>query len=54
MSKEDLVMIYEDINKLEKSQIDQNKIILKDYLFFYPLFIAILSLILLIYLRNKE
>ena len=54
MSKEDLLMIYEDINKLEKSQIDQNKIILKDYLFFYPLFIAVLSLIFLIYLRNKE
>ena len=54
ISKEDLLMIYEDINKLEKSQIDQNKIILKDYLFFYPLFIAVLSLILLIYLRNKE
>ncbi len=54
MSKEDLALIYEDINKLEKSQIDQNKIILKDYLFFYPLFFAILFLILLIYLRNKE
>ena len=54
MSKEDLALIYEDINKLEKSQIDQNKIILKDYLFFYPLFLAILFLILLIYLRNKE
>lgn len=54
MSKEDLILIYEDINKLEKSQIDQNKIILKDYLFFYPLFFAILFLILLIYLRNKE
>jgi Ca-activated chloride channel homolog len=54
MSKEDLILIYEDINKLEKSQIDQNKIILKDYLFFYPLFFAILSLILLIYLKNKE
>lgn len=53
-SKEDLSLIYEDINKLEKSKIDQNKIILKDYLFFYPLFIAILCLILLIYLRNKE
>lgn len=39
MSKEDLILIYEDINKLEKSQIDQNKIILKDYLFFWhPLF----------------
>ena len=54
MSKEDLTLIYEDINKLEKSQIDQNKIVLKDYLFFYPLFLAVLSLILLIYLRNKE
>ncbi len=53
-SKEDLTFIYEDINKLEKSEIDQNKIILKDYLFFYPLFIAVLCLIILIYLRNKE
>lgn len=53
-SKEDLSLIYEDINKLEKSQIDQNKIVLKDYLFFYPLFIAVLCLIVLIYLRNKE
>lgn len=54
MSKEDLSLIYEDINKLEKSEVEQNKIVLKDYLFFYPLFIAILCLILLIYLRNKE
>ena len=37
-----------DINKLEKSELDKNKLILKDYLFFYPLFIAILLLILLI------
>lgn len=54
LSREDLSLIYEDINNLEKSKIDQNKIILKDYLFFYPLFFAILSLILLIYLKNKE
>jgi Ca-activated chloride channel homolog len=54
LSKEDLALIYDDINKLEKSQIDQNKIVLKDYLFFYPLFFAVLSLILLIYLKNKE
>jgi Ca-activated chloride channel homolog len=53
-SKEDLALIYEDINRLEKSKIDQNKIILKDYLFFYPLFLAVLCLIGLIYLRNKE
>lgn len=54
MSKEDLIFIYEDINRLEKSKVDQNKIVLKDYLFFYPLFFAILCLILLIYLKNKE
>lgn len=53
-SKEDLSLIYEDINKLEKSELDKNKLILKDYLFFYPLFIAILLLILLIFIRNKE
>ena len=53
-SKEDLSAIYENINNLEKSKIDQNKIILKDYLFFYPLFFAVLFLILFIYLKNKE
>ncbi|MAD41299.1 MAG: VWA domain-containing protein [Arcobacter sp.] len=53
-SKNDLIAIYEDINKLEKSEIDQNKIVLKDYLFFYPLFFAVLFLILFIYLKNKE
>jgi len=53
-SKKDLTLIYEDINTLEKSKIDQNKIILKEYLFFYPLFLAVIGLIGLIYLRNKE
>jgi Ca-activated chloride channel family protein len=53
-SKDDLIAIYEDINKLEKSKIDQNKIVLKDYLFFYPLFFAIFFLIIFIYLKNKE
>ena len=53
-SKTGLEIIYQDINKLEKSQIEKNKIVLKDYLFFYPLFFAILCLILLIYLKNKE
>lgn len=53
-SKTGLEIIYQHINRLEKSQIDQNKIVLKDYLFFYPLFFAVICLILLIYLRNKE
>lgn len=53
-SKEKLNEIYEEINKLETSKIENNKITLKNYLFFYPLFLAIMSLIILIYLKNKE
>lgn len=53
-SKEDLNDIYKQIDNLEKSKIDNNKITLKEFLFFYPLFLAIISLILFIYLRNKE
>jgi len=53
-SKEDLNDIYAQIDTLEKSKIDNNKITLKEYLFFYPLFLAIILLILYIYLKNKE
>lgn len=53
-SKEDLKEIYKQINSLEKSKIDNNKITLKEYLFFYPLFLAIISLIIFVYLKNRE
>lgn len=53
-SKEDLNEIYKEINKLEKSKINNNKVTLKDYLFFYPLFFAIICFTLFIYLKNKE
>ena len=53
-SKENLKEIYEEINNLEKSQIEQSKTIIREYLFFYPLFLATLSLVLLIFFRNKE
>ncbi len=53
-SKAGLEKIYEEIDTLEKSKIDNNQLILKEYLFFYPLFIATLSLIGYIFLRNKE
>lgn len=53
-SKNDLKNIYEEINNLEKSKIDSNKIVLKDYLFFYPLFLSILCLIIFIYLKNRN
>lgn len=53
-SKEDLQDIYVQIDNLEKSKIDNNKITLKEHLFFYPLFLAIISLIIFVYLKNKE
>lgn len=53
-SKDDLVSVYETINKLEKSEIEQNKIVLKEYYFFYPLMISFLTLLILIYFKNKQ
>lgn len=53
-SKNKLNEIYEEINRLEKSEINKEKITLKNYLFFYPLFLAIMSLIILIYLKNRD
>ena len=53
-SKGDLNEIYKQIDLLEKSKIENNKITLKEYLFFYPLFLAIMSLITLVYMKNRE
>ncbi len=53
-SKNNLGDIYEQINSLEKTKINNNKVVLKNYLFFYPLFLAIISLILFIYLKNRH
>lgn len=53
-SKNDLQDIYDQINLLEKTKIEQNKIVLKKYYFFYSLFFALMSLILLIYFKNKR
>ncbi len=52
-NKDNLKDVYEYINQLEKSEIDQNKIVVKDYFFFYPLFISFLCLVFFIFLRNK-
>ncbi|MFT7859851.1 MAG: VWA domain-containing protein [Sulfurimonas sp.] len=46
--------IYEKIDKLEKSEIKNETYTYKQYYYFYPLFIAFLSLMLFIYLRNKR
>ncbi|WP_428739211.1 vWA domain-containing protein [Sulfurimonas sp.] len=46
--------IYEKIDKQEKSEIKNETFSYKQYYFFYPLFIALISLMLYVYLRNKR
>jgi Ca-activated chloride channel family protein len=52
-STDDLKLIYEAIDALEKSEIKQNKIVLKEYFFFYPLFLSIVLFIGYMLLRNR-
>lgn len=53
-NKDDLQNIYTTIDNLEKSKIEQNKIVLKEYYFFYPLMVSFLSLIFFVYFKNKK
>ncbi|MGB5867919.1 MAG: VWA domain-containing protein, partial [Arcobacteraceae bacterium] len=53
-TKDDLKVIYETIDKLEKSKIEQNKIVVNEYYFFYPLMVSFLSLLFFVYLKNKR
>jgi len=53
-SAETLSRIYDEIDKLEASKINDKKIVEHTYLYIYPLFLAILSLLLFIYYRNKR
>ena len=46
--------IYNEINKLEATKLDHKKIVEHTYLYIYPLFLAILSLLLFIYYRNSK
>jgi len=46
--------IYNEINKLEVTVLDDKKIVEHTYLYLYPLFLAILSLLLFIYYRNAK
>ena len=47
-----LTQVYDEIDKLEATKIDNKKIVQHTYLYIYPLFLAILSLLLFIYFRN--
>lgn len=46
--------VYKKIDELEKSEIKNETFSYKKYYYFYPLFIALLSLLLYVYLRNKR
>jgi Ca-activated chloride channel family protein len=46
--------IYDEIDRLEASKLDDKKIVEHTYLYIYPLFLAVLSLLLFIYIRNSK
>ena len=49
-----LTQVYKEIDKLEATKIDHKKIVQYTYLYIYPLFLAILSLLLFVYFRNAR
>ena len=49
-----LSMIYDEIDKLEATKLNDKKIVEHTYLYIYPLFLAVLSLLLFIYFRNSK
>jgi Ca-activated chloride channel family protein len=53
-SAEMLSKIYDEIDKLEATKLNDKKIVEHTYLYIYPLFLAILSLLLFIYYRNSK
>jgi len=53
-SKDDLKVVYEKIDEMEKSEIESEKYIKKSYYFEYPLFLAFLSLLFYTFLLNRR
>jgi len=49
-----LSQVYDEIDKLEATKIDDKKIVQHTYLYIYPLFLAILSLLMFVYIRNSR
>jgi Ca-activated chloride channel family protein len=49
-----LQRVYDEIDKLEATKIDNKKVVEHTYLYIYPLFVAILSLLLYMYMRNAK
>ncbi len=53
-NKKALEEIYKKIDRLEKSEIETDRFVKKDYLYEMPLFLAVLSLLGYIYLINRR
>ena len=53
-SADELKAVYEKIDALEKVEIKAESFTYLKYYYFYPLFIALISLMLYVYLRNKR
>jgi len=49
-----LSRIYDEIDKLEATKLNNKKVVEHTYLYIYPLFVAIMSLLLFIYFRNRR
>ncbi len=49
-----LVEIYNEIDKLEASKLNDKKVVHHTYLYIYPLFLAILALLMFVYFRNSK
>jgi len=49
-----LERVYAQIDKMEASKLNNKKVVEHTYLFVYPLFLAVLSLLLFIYFRNQR
>ncbi|MBU1659738.1 VWA domain-containing protein [bacterium] len=53
-SASELKGVYAKIDELEKSEIKSESFTYLKYYYFYPLFVALISLMLYVYLRNKR
>jgi len=53
-SADELKSVYKKIDALEKSEIKNETFSYLNYYYFYPLFVALISLMLYVYLRNKK
>jgi len=52
--KNTLNKVYEEIDRLEKSEITTSDFVKKDYLYIYPLFVAIMAHLLYLYFRYRR